>query len=702
MNARPGHVPRVRSQQGLFPRLSAVIVLVASALAGLAAFKINAERSEREWQSSQQVSRGHVQLINYQLRYLADSILAATSVVVTAVQKLDPASELDEMTMHKILETIHLAAPIVQVAAVDRNGWSLAYRHQYPTVPIDLRDRKHVKVFLEEGRRKLFISPPVVGRASNIRTVQFAVPVFAGPDPQAPLKFILVISTATSSFDSLAAEISDASGQVVMIIGTDGYVRFQAAGLGLTDVDLSTTGIFRNLLAIGTGPFDLVRSGIVDTSRRVGYVALEPDLEMIITASRSAESLTDALSAFRLTLAFAFLGGVAVAIMAIGLASTAANRKILILNQKLLAVDAAILSGVERLPNVTVVRDAESLLSLADSVPGDDPIQLAIRRPSLIAFVRRALTATSQAPTSSFVDRFQMPDGAAEHHWTAISYFGLNGLPKTAVIGIDRTSGLRNEHKLYQMAKLATLGEMAAAMAHELTQPFNVIALATANFSRVAATLPAENGSLEAAKATILAKAQRIQAAVRRGSATINHMRAFGRDATVDSATSTAAEIFEGLQSMLSARLKSEGCSLMFQEQPDLPRVACPANLVEQVLLNLINNAADSIAERQTQQATKHDGRIQVRVTRDNSLERPGVRFSVEDNGTGIPPAVAARLFEPFFTTKPRGKGTGLGLSVSFSIVRGLNGTIELEKSRDGATFALTLPAVAAPDQPPG
>jgi signal transduction histidine kinase len=112
----------------------------------------------------------------------------------------------------------------------------------------------------------------------------------------------------------------------------------------------------------------------------------------------------------------------------------------------------------------------------------------------------------------------------------------------------------------------------------------------------------------------------------------------------------------------------------------DLPPIEGAAGQVNQVLMNLIVNACDAIAER---------GNIWIRTRSDGRT----VTVTVRDDGRGIPLEIRRRIFDPFFTTKPVGKGTGLGLAISASIVRDHRGTLEVESDPGGgATFTVMLP----------
>jgi len=116
--------------------------------------------------------------------------------------------------------------------------------------------------------------------------------------------------------------------------------------------------------------------------------------------------------------------------------------------------------------------------------------------------------------------------------------------------------------------------------------------------------------------------------------------------------------------------------------QPDLPIIAGDQAKLQQVFLNLINNAMDAIGK---------DGRVQVRTGSRNAH----ITVDVQDNGPGIPKDLQRKIFDPFFTTKQTGKGTGLGLWICFDIVRNMGGTIKLESTEGGgSTFSVALPVV--------
>ena len=113
--------------------------------------------------------------------------------------------------------------------------------------------------------------------------------------------------------------------------------------------------------------------------------------------------------------------------------------------------------------------------------------------------------------------------------------------------------------------------------------------------------------------------------------------------------------------------------------EPDLPRVHATGGELNQVWLNLIDNALDAVEENGT-----------VSVTAHRELDR--VVVSVTDDGPGIDPDIMPRIFDPFFTTKPPGQGTGLGLDITRRLLRRYDGEISVESGPDGTRFRVRLP----------
>jgi C4-dicarboxylate-specific signal transduction histidine kinase len=232
--------------------------------------------------------------------------------------------------------------------------------------------------------------------------------------------------------------------------------------------------------------------------------------------------------------------------------------------------------------------------------------------------------------------------------------------------------------QMIQASKLATLGEMATAVAHELNQPLNIIRLAAGSSRRKVSRGTADPQYLTD-------KLSRIEDATTRAAAIIDHMRMFGRKAKEAPKLIDPREVVTNALDLMGEQLRLDGVEIVSELAEDCPPVMGHAIQMEQVLLNLLTNARDAMAERD------EESKITLRIFADDQ----GVHITSEDTGGGIPEDALPRIFEPFYTTKEMGKGTGLGLSVGYGIVRDMDGTITAENIGDGARFTITLPLVS-------
>ncbi|WP_051059508.1 sensor histidine kinase [Zestomonas thermotolerans] len=236
-----------------------------------------------------------------------------------------------------------------------------------------------------------------------------------------------------------------------------------------------------------------------------------------------------------------------------------------------------------------------------------------------------------------------------------------------------RTAELRQaQEELVHAARMAALGQMSAALAHEINQPLTALQM--------------QLGSLRLLQAAgrdqeVLDGLQRVDGLLQRMAALTGHLKTFARKSPpgLSERLRPAAVLEQALQ-LLGPRLRKEGVQLDARLDPEVQVVGDGIRL-EQVLLNLLNNALDAMAEAP-------ERRLWLSVARagEQCLCR------IEDSGGGIAEADLPRVFEPFFTTKPVGKGLGLGLAVSYGIVRDLGGSLEVANGTRGAVFTLCLP----------
>ena len=253
-----------------------------------------------------------------------------------------------------------------------------------------------------------------------------------------------------------------------------------------------------------------------------------------------------------------------------------------------------------------------------------------------------------------------------------------------------------NETQLVQSAKLAGLGEMATGVAHELNQPLNNIGLLA---SRVTRRL-AKSGE-ESQFDFEIEKLQKIQGQVQRASKIIDQLRTFGRPTVLQVTDFPIRRPVEAVLDLVGQQLAGRGIEVVVEIPDGLPNVQADEPQLEQVLINLLNNARDALSEHG---ASSDTPRIRLKAEAeilpgDGELR---ICLHVEDNGPGMSDEVCRRVFEPFFSTKEVGKGTGLGLSISYGLVRGFGGTLAF-RSRlgEGTTFTILLKTVAPPESQP-
>jgi histidine kinase len=250
----------------------------------------------------------------------------------------------------------------------------------------------------------------------------------------------------------------------------------------------------------------------------------------------------------------------------------------------------------------------------------------------------------------------------------------------------DITKRLEAEQQLIQASKMATLGEMATGVAHELNQPLAVIKTASRYFIKKVM-------NQEAIPEDILATlAGEIDSHVDRATRIISHMREFGRKTDKKLDPIAVNDVLKKTCEIFSQQLKARGIEIVWQTEDRLPPIKADANRLEQVFINLLINARDAIESRYQQQPGSAGRKSICLSTRCLNGQ---VQVEVRDTGMGIPRNLIDKIFEPFFTTKDVGKGTGLGLSISYQIVQDFGGSIRAVSSEgEGATFIITFPAV--------
>jgi len=260
---------------------------------------------------------------------------------------------------------------------------------------------------------------------------------------------------------------------------------------------------------------------------------------------------------------------------------------------------------------------------------------------------------------------------------------------------VRRMEGMDTEKEqlsdqLVRASRLAELGEMAAGFAHEINNPLQVIRSEQALIETILSDLK-EKGELKESEdlAEVEDSIDQIKLQIDRCARITQAILKFGRQGEPVYKELDLGGFIPQVIEMVATKAAVHGITLKEEISEDTPKIHGDAGQLQQVLLNLFNNAIDAILERHGTQG----GELVVGA---GPKEDGKVRVMVRDNGCGINPENLKKVFAPFFTTKPVGKGTGLGLSVCYGIIDRMGGVMEVSSEKGvGTTFTISLPAAA-------
>ncbi|AIS16644.1 histidine kinase [Pseudomonas rhizosphaerae] len=377
-------------------------------------------------------------------------------------------------------------------------------------------------------------------------------------------------------------------------------------------------------------------------------------------------------------------------------------------------------SIIDSMPSALIALDEQLYVTQwnqeASALSGT-PLDEALNQPIFLAFAPLKpflpqLKTTVEEHTVAKIERVTWVKDDNPRHYALTFYPLMGGAGRGVVIRIDDiTQRLSLEEMMVQSEKMLSVGGLAAGMAHEINNPLGAILHNVQNVRRrLSADLPknleqASDAGIDLAAVNAYLQGREIpqlldgiQQAGARAAKIVTHMLSFSRRSTremapcdlpalIDQAVEIAGNDFD-----LAIGFDFKGQNIVRQFDPALGPVPGTANELEQVLLNLLKNAAQAIHQRNDEQ---EPGRIILRTR----LNPPWAEIQVEDNGVGMPESVRKRTFEPFFTTKEIGQGTGLGLSVSYFIITNNHkGQMEVQSSPgQGTCFTLRLPLAGNP-----
>lgn len=246
----------------------------------------------------------------------------------------------------------------------------------------------------------------------------------------------------------------------------------------------------------------------------------------------------------------------------------------------------------------------------------------------------------------------------------------------------DKTSELRRAHDhVLQVEKMASIGKLAAVLAHEINNPLSGILTYSKLLKKWTGKLEIDAGR----KKEMVECLDLVESESRRCGDLVRNLLTFSRTSPMNLEWADLRVVVERCAKLIQHQLEMNGIQLQMEVAADLPVVHCDPAQVEQVLLALAMNAID---------AMPRGGNLWLRAR--HLAQSRQIELQVRDDGIGIPADLLPRLFEPFLTTKETGKGVGLGLAISKSIVERHKGQVEVESTPGkGTTFFIFLPVDA-------
>lgn len=254
---------------------------------------------------------------------------------------------------------------------------------------------------------------------------------------------------------------------------------------------------------------------------------------------------------------------------------------------------------------------------------------------------------------------------------------------KPAITGFlqDITETRKVQESLYLSQRLASIGKLAAEVAHEINNPLTSVLTFTKLAARVVQQDRLDAGRVESLREYL----RHMDSEANRCAGIARNLLDFSRQGGIEVKECDVCEVIERTLDVLRHRAEMGAIRLRTTYEPTIPKLRCDYKKLQQALINIFWNGIEAMPE---------GGVLDVAVTFDQGPGR--ICINILDTGTGIPEENLDKIFEPFFTTKAESRGVGLGLSVAYGIIRQHGGTIEVRsRAGEGTTFSIFLPAEA-------
>lgn len=601
--------------------------------------------------------------------------------------------------LSRALKDARLPASVIELAVVDRDGRLIASNlGEGRPSPADSWEPEYFhRQFSGAVGNDIYISRPVRDPVSQIWTIQFSRPLREG---SGRIRGVLIASYDIGDLTEFYSRLRTDRSMLITLIGGDGVVLARVTGDSTTasmGLDLSGTPIFAMMRASSEGEYRATST--VDGLNRIGYFVSSKKFPLFVLVAAETDYVHAQSRDFQIATVSISIG-LGVALLVLGVLVLRYNRLERKLQTRELQAsarqrEARFLRAFGKMPGVSVVHvSGETANPIgADASEAISPVDAYVRSPEFLS--RLSAGEGPAVNVEHFIkdgEEFEIQyvvapiDSISQDQRGALA----SGDREFVVFALDRTAARTQENNLYQISKMAALGELVTGLAHEINQPLGVIRLAAANaLSGMKRSLPPEH---------LEEKLNRIVHQTGRLKSIIDHMRIFGRKSDLRREPSLASASIDGALQVVGAQIRLDDISLNVR-MPSCGdvRVLCRQEQLEQVLINLLLNARDAIRSRRMQEPG-YRGAIEIACDikvgeQDSSM----VEILVRDNAGGIPEAIIGKVFQPFFTTKAAGQGTGLGLSVSFGIIRDNGGSFSVANDAEGAVFTILLPGMMTP-----
>jgi PAS domain S-box-containing protein len=256
---------------------------------------------------------------------------------------------------------------------------------------------------------------------------------------------------------------------------------------------------------------------------------------------------------------------------------------------------------------------------------------------------------------------------------------------KALILLRDITEEKAHQAETMRAGQLASIGELAAGVAHEINNPINGII----NYAQILLD-ETENSANAEMHQRIIKEGERIAEIVR-------NLLFFARQRDEEAEVVRVEDVIDDSLALIKHQFQKDGIIMTLEKENNLPEIRVNPQQLQQVFLNLLSNARHALNERYP--ARDLQKKIEIRSQQVKIRNRKYVRTSFKDWGTGISPEIIGKIFDPFFSSKEPGEGTGLGLSISHGLVKDFNGSLQVE-SEPGRYTAMTVDLPAYESSP--